>query len=138
MNKELLDFLEAQLNSGLDNDTAMRAAINKGYDYVDVSSAIASLGQKKKPLLAQVPQANYFARLLRNSNRSRASRLLLRFLQAFLNTLKGVLDTLLRAKTYLILAFRVSAELKLLEHKKHSSAKPMSDSPSKSKTPTSI
>ena len=48
MNKELLDFLEAQLNSGLDNDTAMRAAINKGYDYVDVSSAIASLGQKKK------------------------------------------------------------------------------------------
>lgn len=48
MNKELLAFLEAQLNSGVDNDTAMRAAINKGYDYLDVSSAIASLGQKKK------------------------------------------------------------------------------------------
>ena len=48
MNKELLAFLEAQLNSGVDNDTAIRAAINKGYDYVDVSSAIASLGQKKK------------------------------------------------------------------------------------------
>jgi hypothetical protein len=48
MNKELLAFLEAQLNSGVDNDTAMRAAINKGYDYLEVSGAISSLGQKKK------------------------------------------------------------------------------------------
>lgn len=48
MNKELLAFLEAQLNSGVDNETAMRAAINKGYDYLEISGAIESIGQKKK------------------------------------------------------------------------------------------
>lgn len=48
MDKELIAFLQAQINSGVDKETAMRAAINKGYGYIDVETAINSVGQKKK------------------------------------------------------------------------------------------
>ena len=48
MNQELLAFLQSQINAGLDNETAMRAAINKGFAYHDIVTAIEAVGGKKK------------------------------------------------------------------------------------------
>ena len=48
MDKELIAFLQSQIDSGLDKDAAMRAAINRGYAYFDVEAAVNAVSQKKK------------------------------------------------------------------------------------------